>query len=56
MSEAAKVVSVEAIPLKIPFTHGGPSVSWAGSDWQALEIVLVRLETDSGLVAWGEAF
>ena len=56
MSEAAKVVSVEAIPLKIPFTHGGPSVSWAGSDWQALEIVLVRLQTDSGLVGWGEAF
>ena len=47
---------VEAIPLKIPFTHGGPSVSWAGSDWQALEIVLVRLQTDSGLVGWGEAF
>ena len=56
MSESAKVVSVEAIPLKIPFTHGGPSVSWAGSDWQALEIVLVRLQTDSGLVGWGEAF
>ena len=56
MSEDAKVVSVDAIPLKIPFTHGGPSVSWAGSDWQALEIVLVRLQTDSGLVGWGEAF
>ena len=56
MSESAKVVSVEAIPLKIPFTHGGPSVSWAGSDWQALEIVLVRLQTDAGLVGWGEAF
>ena len=56
MSESAKVVSVEAIPLKIPFTHGGTSVSWAGSDWQALEMEVVRLQRDSGLVGWGEAF
>lgn len=51
-----KISSVEAIPLKIPFTHGGPSIAWAGRDWQFLEIVLVRVQTDSGLVGWGEAF
>ena len=55
-SKAVKVSSVDAIPLKIPFTHGGPSIAWAGNDWQALDIVLVRLETDAGLVGWGEAF
>ena len=51
-----KISSIEAIPLKIPFTHGGPSIAWAGRDWEFLEIVLVRIETDSGLVGWGEAF
>ena len=51
-----KITSVEAIPLRIPFTHGGPSIAWAGSDWQFLEIVLVRVGTDSDLVGWGEAF
>ena len=50
------ISSIEAIPLKIPFTHGGPSIAWAGRDWQFLEIVLVRVETDCGLVGWGEAF
>ena len=55
-SKAVKVSSVDAIPLKIPFTHGGPSIAWAGNDWPALEIVLVRLEPDAGLVGWGEAF
>ena len=51
-----KITSVEAIPLRIPFTHGGPSIAWAGRDWQFLEIVLIRVGTDSDLVGWGEAF
>ena len=51
-----RISKVDAIPLRIPFTHGGPSITWAGNDWKALDIVLVRIETDTGLVGWGEAF
>ncbi|MEE3286974.1 MAG: mandelate racemase/muconate lactonizing enzyme family protein [Pseudomonadota bacterium] len=51
-----QISQVDAIPLSIPFTHGGPSIAWVGNDWKALDVVLVRIETDEGLVGWGEAF
>ena len=51
-----KIAAVEAIPLEIPFTHGGKPFGWGGQVWTRLSIVLVRVETDSGLVGYGEAF
>jgi L-alanine-DL-glutamate epimerase-like enolase superfamily enzyme len=50
-----KITRVEAIPLSIPFTYGG-SRRLAGSDWRKLDFCLVRVETDSGAVGWGDAF
>jgi len=38
MSEATKVVSADAIPLKIPFTHGGllsPGLGATGKHWKS---------------------
>jgi D-galactarolactone cycloisomerase len=51
-----KITSVEAIPLEIPFTHGGKPFGWGGQVWTRLSILLVRVETESGLVGYGEAF
>lgn len=51
-----KIKKVDAIPLRIPFDHGGPPAGWGGQAWTAFDFVLVRVETDDGLVGWGEAF
>ena len=44
-----KISKIEAVPLAIPFSYGGTSE-------RRLDFCLVRVETDSGLVGWGEAF
>ncbi len=53
-----KIAQAEAIPLAIPFrpSPGGERAGWEGQAWQALDVVLIRLETADGLVGWGEAF
>ena len=51
-----RITSVEAIPLKIPFTLGHERSGWSADMFQTLEMVLVRVETDAGLVGWGDAF
>ena len=44
-----RIGKVEAIPLAIPFEHG------VGRG-RVLDFCLVRVETDTGVVGWGEAF
>ncbi|HXM82298.1 MAG TPA: hypothetical protein VN929_10290 [Burkholderiales bacterium] len=44
-----KISSVVGVPLAIPFSYG------AGAR-KKLDFCLVRVETDEGLVGWGEAF
>jgi len=51
-----KIEAVSAVPLRIPFSHGGEGASSGGPPWTALETLLVRVETTSGLVGCGEAF
>ena len=51
-----RITSVEAIPLKIPFTLGRERSGWSADMFQTLEMVLVRVETDAGLIGWGDAF
>lgn len=50
------IVSVESSIVSLPFDMGGPPTSFAGKPWTHLDILLVRVETDEGLVGWGEAF
>lgn len=52
----SRIKSVEPLVLKIPFSDGGAGVGIMPNKWTALEIVLVRVETDDGLVGWGEGF
>jgi len=51
-----RIANIEAIPLRIPFTHGGRSAGWSGLSWNQLDTVLVKVETDTGLIGYGEAF
>ncbi len=51
-----KITSVEAIPLRYPFRHGGPPTGWGGEAWTELRTLLVKVETDDGITGWGEAF
>lgn len=50
------ITRVEAIPLSIPYTYGGSGYRLGASATQVLDFCLVRVETDDGLVGWGEAF
>ena len=49
------IVRAEAIALSLPFEMGGPKPLFAGLPRQ-MEMLLIRVETDQGLVGWGEAF
>ena len=51
-----RITRIEGIPLRIPFTHGGPPPSFAGKPRTTMDILLVRVETDAGLVGWGDGF
>ncbi len=51
-----RITSVETSVIALPFTMGGPHPPFAGRPWDSLEILLVRVETEDGLVGWGEAF
>ena len=52
-----KIAKAETILLSIPFESGGvPPWSFGGKARLAFDILLIRLETDTGLVGWGEAF
>ena len=52
-----KIAKVEAIELKMPFHRGVETTGDGGTlDWGHLDFCLVRVETDGGLVGWGDAF
>jgi len=51
-----KIASVEAVPLSIPCSYGAEGWTLGSGGWNALEFCLVRVQTDAGLIGWGEAF
>lgn len=51
-----KIAAVESCVVSLPYDMGGPHPAFAGKPWSRLEILLVKVETDTGLVGWGEAF
>ena len=50
------IKNVAPLVLRIPFDDGGRGEGITPTRWRDLDIVLVRVETASGLVGWGEAF
>ncbi len=53
---ADPITAIEPIVLRIPFDDGGRGHGITPTRWSNLDIVLVRVETASGLTGWGEAF
>jgi L-alanine-DL-glutamate epimerase-like enolase superfamily enzyme len=51
-----KITRVSGIVYRQQLKPGGPQPKFAGEGRNAFETVLVKVETDSGLVGWGEAF
>ena len=51
-----RVVAIETSIVAMPFDMGGPQPLFAGQPWDRMEILLVKVETEDGLVGWGEAF
>ncbi len=52
----SRIKSVEPIILKIPFDDGSAGTGIMPVKWTSLDYVLVRVETEDGLVGWGDAF
>ena len=50
------ISKIDTIPLAIPFDTGAPKADFLKADWNKLNVLLVRVETDDGLVGFGEAF
>ena len=50
------ITAIESLVVALPFDMGGPHPLFAGAPWDHLEILVVKVETDDGLVGWGEAF
>lgn len=54
---ADPIVKAETVLVSIPFESGGtPPWSFGGKPRNAFDTLMVRLETESGLIGWGEAF
>ena len=51
-----KITAVEPILLSIPFSDGSSGKGLMPGAWTELDFLLVRIETDTGLVGWGEGF
>ena len=50
------ITQIEPIVLRIPFDDGGKGHGIMPTRWNALDIMMLRVETASGLVGWGEGF
>jgi D-galactarolactone cycloisomerase len=52
-----KITKIEPIHVALPYDHGAPKPTRKGiGAWDTQDILFVRVETDAGLVGWGEAF
>lgn len=50
------ITSARVIPLRIPFTDGGAGTGLMPTKWTHLDVALLRLETEDGVVGWGDGF
>ncbi|GGC60545.1 enolase [Siccirubricoccus deserti] len=50
------IKSVTALPLALPLLPGSSRPSFAGKTLDVARMIVVRVETDDGVVGWGETF
>ena len=51
-----KIAKAEAIWVAAPYRSPGPPSGFGGTIWDKVSTLLIRVETEGGLVGWGEAF
>ena len=51
-----KITKIDVITIGLPFENPGPESSFAIADKNFLKSLLIKIETDKGLIGWGEAF
>ena len=51
-----KIARIDSQSVKVPYTFGGSHKGEGLRIWTTNNILLVRVETDTGIVGWGEAF
>jgi D-galactarolactone cycloisomerase len=52
-----KIVRITPIHVAIPYEHGAPKpIQTSGRERTTMDAVYVKVETDSGIVGWGEAY
>ncbi len=51
-----KIVAVATILVHLPYVYDGPRHNVGGKDWNTMDILLIRVDTDAGITGWGEAF
>jgi D-galactarolactone cycloisomerase len=52
-----KITAIEPILVKLPFEHGAPKPRRHNFGvWESQDILFVKVETDGGIIGWGEAF
>ena len=51
-----KIIQAETVLLQIPYEIGGGARKIAGQPASGLNILMLRVETEDGLVGWGEGF
>ena len=53
---SVKITRVESIVLNLPMVIDGATPMLGGRARTAIDMLLVRIETDAGITGWGEAF
>lgn len=51
-----KIRSAEIIRLSVPFTDGSSGVGLMPQQWTHLDVALLKLTTEDGVVGWGDGF
>src|SRR5664279_5655954 len=51
-----KITRVSGVVYRQQLKSGGPKPKFAGEGRNSFETLLVKVETDSGIIGWGEAF
>lgn len=51
-----KIAKVDTLPLSVPYSSGPARAGLENQNWDRLNVLIVRVETDEGLVGFGEAF
>lgn len=52
---AGKIANIETFHIAVPTQYAGPAPRGT-RQWPKVEMLAIRMETDNGLVGWGEAF